>query len=143
MIKQDVSHTHPICKKFKTNDSYQQYKLASHSIYDNPLHKTLGQQNSTIELENQWQKCMTQRKIEVWKIQPFTQKISPATTLANEEMRYSKLNHWIGKIRDKIALVKKKFTNGKISHWTIKSTIEMHLPRKNSPMENSPIELEN
>jgi hypothetical protein len=67
--------------------------LASHSFYDNPLHKTLGQQNSTIELENQRQKCMIQRKIEVWKIQPFTQKISPATTLANEEMRYLKLNH--------------------------------------------------
>jgi hypothetical protein len=81
MIKQDVSHIHPRCKKLKTNDSYPQYKLAPHSLYDNPLHKTLGQ------------RCMTQRKIEVWKIQPFTQKISHGTTPANEEMKYLKLNH--------------------------------------------------
>jgi hypothetical protein len=114
--------------------------LTPHSFHEKPLHITLGQQNSTIELENQPQKCMTQGKIEAWKIQPFTQKLSHGTTLAIEEIyevwktqslnrenqgsnstNERRINQWKNwplnhKINRRNAFPKEEFTNGKFTH---------------------------
>jgi hypothetical protein len=63
---------------------------------------------------NPWLIPTIHQKIEVWKIQPFTQKNSHGTTLAIDEIyevwKTQSLN------RDIIALMKEELINGKVGH---------------------------